>query len=119
MIAIIIFKSTKNFLSFAALSRTKVVYFAIKVKGLSKNLKGEFMKNLFRKAFFCFVLLALSLGSQSFADAQTNKNASGINVPVTYYKLPNGLKVVLSQEKSKRRLPSRLKLISDKFVSDF
>lgn len=58
------------------------------------------MKNLFRKAFFCFGILALSLSSLSFADAQTNKNAKGINVPVTYYKLPNGLKVVLSQEKS-------------------
>ncbi|HXH70822.1 MAG TPA: pitrilysin family protein [Pyrinomonadaceae bacterium] len=58
------------------------------------------MKNLFRKAFFCFGVFALSLSSLSFADAQTNKNAKGINVPVTYYKLPNGLKVVLSQEKS-------------------
>ncbi len=32
--------------------------------------------------------------------AQTKKANGGLNVPVTYYKLPNGLRVVLSTEKS-------------------
>ena len=44
----------------------------------------------------CLSLLMFS----SIAEAQPSKNTSGINVPVTYYKLPNGLKVVLSPEKS-------------------
>lgn len=34
------------------------------------------------------------------ANAQTKKVTGGLNVPVTYYKLPNGLRVVLSPEKS-------------------
>lgn len=58
------------------------------------------MKNLFRKMLFCFGILALNLSSSPFADAQPNRATAGINVPVTYYKLPNNLKVVLSPEKS-------------------
>src|SRR6476660_891336 len=43
------------------------------------------------------VLLSLMIGSA----VVTNANPpAGINVPVTYYKLPNGLKVVLSPEHS-------------------
>lgn len=57
------------------------------------------MKILFKRVFFCFGLLALILPAFSVAAAQ-NKKTSGINVPVTYYKLPNGLKVVLSPERS-------------------
>ena len=36
----------------------------------------------------------------SFATLAQPKANTGINVPVTYYKLPNGLRVVLSPEKS-------------------
>lgn len=50
-----------------------------------------------RKAFLCLGLLALILSAFSFADAQKNKSA---DIPVTYYKLPNGLRVVISPEKS-------------------
>ncbi len=45
----------------------------------------------------CLCLSMLILSSFSTAEAQTNK---GLNVPVSYYTLPNGLRVVLSQEKS-------------------
>jgi zinc protease len=45
-------------------------------------------------SIFAFVLTPL------IARAQTGKTTGGINVPVTYYKLPNGLKVVLSPETS-------------------
>ena len=49
------------------------------------------------KLFLCLCLLALITASTLIsANAQT-KN---INVPVIYYKLPNGLRVVLSPEKS-------------------
>lgn len=54
------------------------------------------MKNHLRKVFLGFVLLAMIASVFSAANAQTKS----INVPVTYYKLPNGLKVVLSPEKS-------------------
>ncbi len=55
-----------------------------------------YTKKVFVALFFsAFILLPLI-----FAKAQTNKTAKSINVPVTYYKLPNGLRVVLSQEKS-------------------
>lgn len=55
------------------------------------------MKKLSKKVFLIFGLLALILSAFSFANAQKGKS---INVPVTYYKLPNGLRVVLSPEKS-------------------
>ena len=54
------------------------------------------MKIYLKKVFLGFVLLAMVASCFSNANAQ----AKSINVPVTYYKLPNGLKVVLSPEKS-------------------
>jgi len=54
------------------------------------------MKILLKKVFLGFVLLAMVASFVPTANAQTKS----INVPVTYYKLPNGLKVVLSPEKS-------------------
>ncbi|MGC2238044.1 MAG: pitrilysin family protein [Pyrinomonadaceae bacterium] len=55
------------------------------------------MKKLSKKVFLTFGLLALILSAFSASYAQKGKS---INVPVTYYKLPNGLRVVLSPEKS-------------------
>jgi zinc protease len=46
----------------------------------------------------CF--LAYVLVPMSVAHGQTKKTTGGLNVPVTYYKLPNGLRVVLSPESS-------------------
>ena len=54
------------------------------------------MKIHLKKVFLGFVLLAMVVSGFSTANAQTKS----INVPVTYYKLPNGLRVVLSPEKS-------------------
>ncbi len=54
------------------------------------------MKIYLKKVFLGFVLLAMMAPCFSTANAQTKS----INVPVTYYKLPNGLRVVLSPEKS-------------------
>ncbi len=54
------------------------------------------MKIYLKKVFLGFVLLAMV--ASCFANA--NAQAKSINVPVTYYKLPNGLRVVLSPEKS-------------------
>jgi len=45
----------------------------------------------------CLCLSLVISANFSTVKAQTNK---GLNVPVTYYTLPNGLRVVLSQEKS-------------------
>ena len=56
------------------------------------------MKNLFIKVFTGLILAAFVLSLVAAANAQ--KKSSGLNVPVTYYKLPNGLRVVLSPEKS-------------------
>ncbi len=56
------------------------------------------MKKLFIKALVAMGLVAISIGIIPPANAQGQQ--AGINVPVTYYKLPNGLKVVLSQERS-------------------
>jgi predicted Zn-dependent peptidase len=47
------------------------------------------------KLFLCLCLLALVTAVPANAQAKTS-----INVPVTYYKLPNGLRVVLSPDKS-------------------
>lgn len=55
------------------------------------------MKYSFNRSLVVIGLLAIALGSATFASAQVK---SGINVPVNYYKLPNGLKVVLSPERS-------------------
>lgn len=54
------------------------------------------MKNLLKKALVAVGLFALVAGLAPAIRAQK----SGTNVPVTYYKLPNGLKVVLSPERS-------------------
>lgn len=55
------------------------------------------------KLLIVLCLAAFVTGSIPNADAQTRKGrgaTGGLNVPVTYYKLPNGLRVVLSPEKS-------------------
>src|SRR4029078_5458656 len=54
-------------------------------------------KSFMRRAFSA-ILLSLLLGSAVLVKA--DPPASGINVPVPYYKLKNGLKVVLSHEHS-------------------
>jgi predicted Zn-dependent peptidase len=54
------------------------------------------MKIYLKKVFSGFALLAMVASCFTNAGAQ----AKSINVPVTYYKLPNGLRVVLSPEKS-------------------
>lgn len=56
------------------------------------------MQKYFRRAVACIALPVLLLSLYSGTPAQKG-TASG-KVPVTYYRLPNGLKVVLSQEKS-------------------
>ncbi len=56
------------------------------------------MKIYLKKAFLSLLLLALAVLPCVKTNAQAK--TGGINVPVTYYKLDNGLKVVLSQEKS-------------------
>src|SRR5678816_4123007 len=56
------------------------------------------MKSILRKAFVATGLFALAIGAVPTASAQGK--TGGINVPVTYYKLPNGLRVVLSPEHS-------------------
>jgi predicted Zn-dependent peptidase len=56
------------------------------------------MKNYMRKALIGFALPALLLSL--FSNAIAQKPASSTKIPVTYYTLPNGLKVVLSPEKS-------------------
>ena len=54
------------------------------------------MNQILRRLVGTFALVVLA----SAAIAAQMKPSPGINVPVTYYKLPNGLKVVLSPEKS-------------------
>ncbi len=60
------------------------------------------MKTPIRNASFAValssVVLAGSLAAPQPAAAQTAKRPSGFNVPVEYYKLGNGLKVVLSKD---------------------
>lgn len=56
------------------------------------------MRQLFKRIVFSLAILTFALSSISAA--QTAKKTAGLNVPVTYYTLPNGLKVVLSPEKS-------------------
>jgi zinc protease len=55
------------------------------------------MKSILKKALVATGLFAMAFGLVVPANAQAK---AGINVPVTYYKLPNGLKVVLSPEHS-------------------
>lgn len=56
------------------------------------------MKNHIRKAVTGLALPALLLSL--FLSAPAQKTGGSTKIPVTYYKLPNGLKVVLSPEKS-------------------
>lgn len=56
------------------------------------------MKFFLRSFFICLVFLAYIVFP--LVEAKAQKSSGGLNVPVTYYKLPNGLKVVLSPEKS-------------------
>ncbi len=56
---------------------------------------GKFLRNILTAVIAVAVIMTGSMA----ATAQTSK-AAGIKVPVTYYKLPNGLKVVLSPERS-------------------
>lgn len=57
------------------------------------------MKNWLEKVLIGLFIPVFVLSVTVAARAQNGKT-TGINVPVTYYKLPNGLKVVLSPEKS-------------------
>jgi len=56
------------------------------------------MKNYMRKAVIGLALPALLLSL--FSNAPAQKGGGSTKIPVTYYTLPNGLKVVLSPEKS-------------------
>ncbi|MGI9105145.1 MAG: M16 family metallopeptidase [Pyrinomonadaceae bacterium] len=63
------------------------------------------MRNHVRRPFVAALALVLSLSALQHAHAQRRRAArpaaqTNINVPVTYYKLPNGLKVVLSPDSS-------------------
>lgn len=58
------------------------------------------MKLFTKKIFVGLFLLAFVLASFAGARAQAKKPAAGVSIPVTYYKLPNGLRVVLSQDKT-------------------
>src|SRR5215213_2008859 len=55
------------------------------------------MKSMLRKSLVALGLFAIAT---AFVPAASAQGKAGINVPVTYYKLPNGLKVVLSPEHS-------------------
>ncbi|HQZ95731.1 MAG TPA: pitrilysin family protein [Pyrinomonadaceae bacterium] len=57
------------------------------------------MRNILRDFVAAAILSAMVLSTTASTNAQSAK-ASGIRVPVTYYKLSNGLKVVLSPEHS-------------------
>lgn len=57
------------------------------------------MKTILRNIVAAIVLTAVCLSMTFTVSAQRGKT-TGIKVPVTYYKLPNGLKVVLSPEHS-------------------
>ena len=56
------------------------------------------MRSILRKSFIATGLFAVAIGFVPPASAQSK--TAGINVPVTYYKLPNGLRVVLSPDHS-------------------
>lgn len=57
------------------------------------------MRNISRSIFAGMMVAAILVSSVFSASAQKS-NAAGIKVPVTYYKLKNGLKVVLSPDRS-------------------
>ena len=58
------------------------------------------MRLLFQRFAATMMLLAATISLTTTASAQKTKPQAGINVPVTYYTLKNGLKVVLSPESS-------------------
>lgn len=59
------------------------------------------MKLYTGKVFVGLLVLAVVLMSLiPSVKAQSGKTTASVNIPVTYYKLPNGLKVVLSQDKT-------------------
>lgn len=58
------------------------------------------MRTFISKSVACLVLGAVVLSLGIATNAQKSKSQAGINVPVSYYKLGNGLKVVLSPERS-------------------
>ena len=61
------------------------------------------MRSLFKRRAAAALACLLALGFASApARAQSGaaQAAGGVNVPVTYYKLPNGLRVVLSQDRT-------------------
>lgn len=58
------------------------------------------MKTFLRRFSLAAMIAATGLSLVVAAPAQASKPAAGIKVPVTYYKLANGLKVVLSPEHS-------------------
>jgi zinc protease len=53
-----------------------------------------------RKAFPCVLLIAVVLAACTGKKNEQSAGASGFSVPVEYYKLKNGLKVILSQDKT-------------------
>ncbi|HLL74919.1 MAG TPA: pitrilysin family protein [Pyrinomonadaceae bacterium] len=56
------------------------------------------MRSLFKRAAALACLLALITAPARAQNRAAAQAAGGVNVPVTYYKLGNGLKVVLSQD---------------------
>ncbi|MGB7201015.1 MAG: pitrilysin family protein [Pyrinomonadaceae bacterium] len=58
------------------------------------------MRTFINRSAAGFMLMAIVLSLGVATRAQKAKPPAGINVPVTYYKLGNGLKVVLSPERS-------------------
>lgn len=58
------------------------------------------MRTFISKSVACLGLVATVLSLGIATQAQKSKAKAGINVPVSYYKLGNGLKVVLSPERS-------------------
>ncbi|HMT09365.1 MAG TPA: pitrilysin family protein [Pyrinomonadaceae bacterium] len=58
------------------------------------------MRTLFKRLAAAMMVTATVMSLSAIAPAQKTKPQAGINVPVTYYTLKNGLKVVLSPDTS-------------------
>lgn len=58
------------------------------------------MRMIFQRIAALFIIMATILSITGNVAAQTSSAKTGINVPVTYYTLKNGLKVVLSPDAS-------------------
>lgn len=58
------------------------------------------MSTFLKRILACFFVLLIVLSAGPATPAQKTNGQSGLNVPVTYVKLKNGLKVVLSPERS-------------------